>query len=489
MGTLDGGGIRLALAQVGRRAARIVFAGSLAACATNPATGKREISLVSESDEIAMGEQVAASTRATIGVYPSSALQSYVSGLGLRLAATSERPGLPWSYEVIDDPAVNAFAAPGGKIFVTRGILPFLDSEAELAGVLGHETGHVTARHTARQITRQQLFGIGLVAGSVASSRIASAAGALQQGLQLLFLSYSRGDEAQADELGFRYIRRANYNPNEMSDVFRVLERVGQLSGGGRVPTWAASHPAPEDRLVKAEARAATVPADSLRSSIVNREPYLRAIDGIVFGANPRQGYFEGTRFLHPDLRFRFDFPAGWKTDNQPQAVIAGSPQGDAVIQLSLSGKDSPDVLLQKFLQQQGVQTVSSGRSSVHGLSGATAEFRAQDEQGNALAGRVLYLSYDGNTYELLGYGTASGYASHGSAIAQSLQSFDRLTDPAALGKQPVHLQIVRLSRALTIEEFYRQYPSAVSLDMIAALNGVSAGATLPVGTMAKRVQ
>lgn len=488
MGTINGGSIRLALAQVGRRAARIVFAGSLAACATNPATGKREISLVSEADEIAMGEQVAASTRATIGVYPSSQLQSYVRALGQRLAATSERPGLPWSYEVIDDPAVNAFAAPGGKIFVTRGILPFLDSEAELAGVLGHETGHVTARHTARQITRQQLFGIGLVAGSIASSRVASAAGALQQGLQLLFLSYSRGDEAQADELGFRYIRRANYNPNEMSDVFRVLERAG-LSGGGRVPNWASSHPAPEDRLVKSEARAAAVPADSIRSSIVNRDPYLRAIDGIVFGANPRQGYFEGTRFLHPDLRFRFDFPAGWKTDNQPEAVVAASPQGDAVIQLSLGGKDSPDVLLQKFMQQQGAQTVTTQRTSVHGLSGATAEFRAQDEQGNALAGRVLYLSYDGNTYQLLGFGTAAGYGNHGGAIAQSLQSFDRLTDPVALGKQPVHLQIARLSRAMTIEEFNRQYPSTVSLDLVAAINGVSAGATLPAGTMAKRVQ
>src|SRR6185369_3240615 len=295
----------------------------LAGCATNPATGKREISLVSESQEIELGNQVQASTRTSIGDYPDNRLQSYISTLGQRLAATSERPTLPWSFEVIDDPAVNAFAAPGGKIFVTRGILPYLDSEAELAGVVGHEIGHVTARHTAQQITRQQLFSLGLVVGSVASSRIASAAGALQQGLQLLFLSFSRENEAQADELGFRYIRRANYNPNEMSDVFRVLERVGSLSGEGRVPTWAATHPAPEDRLAKAEQRAATVPADSIRGSIINHDALLRVIDGIVFGANPRQGYFEGTRFLHPDLRFRYDFPSGWKTQNQADAVVA----------------------------------------------------------------------------------------------------------------------------------------------------------------------
>jgi len=461
----------------------------LAGCSTNPATGKQEISLVSESQEIEIGNEVQASTRASIGDYPDSRLQSYVTTLGHRLAATSERPNLPWNFEVIDDPAVNAFAAPGGKIFVTRGILPFLDSEGELAGVVGHEIGHVTARHTAQQITRQQLFSIGLVAGSVASSRIASAAGAIQQGLQLLFLSYSRGNEAQADELGFRYIRRANYNPNEMSDVFRVLEAVGTLSGEGRVPTWAATHPAPADRLAKAEQRAATVPADSIRNSIVNRDPYFRAIDGMVFGANPRQGFFEGTRFLHPDLRFRYDFPSGWKTENQAQAVIGASPQGDAAIQISIAGKDSPEALLQKFTQQQGVQAATGQRISVHGMSGATTEFQAQDDQGNPLAGRVLYLSYGGNSYELLGYSTANGYRSYADTIEGSMRSFDQLTDPAALARQPVHLQLVRLSSAMTIEEFYRRYPSTEKLETIAAINGVSAGATLPAGTLAKRVQ
>jgi len=479
---------RAALTRCGHAAALGLLA-ALAGCATNPATGQKEISLVSEAQEIEIGNQVAASTRASIGLYPDNELQRYVNTVGQRLAATTERPGLPWSYEVIDDPVVNAFAAPGGKIFITRGILAFLDSEAELAGVLGHETGHVTARHTARQITRQQLFSIGLIAGSIASSRIASAAGAIQQGLSLLFLSYSRGDEAQADELGFRYIRRARYNPNEMSEVFRVLERVEGLSGEGRVPTWAATHPAPADRLAKAEQRAAAVPADSVRTSIVNEEPYLRVIDGIVFGANPRQGYFEGSRFLHPDLRFRIDFPSGWKTENQAQAVIAASQAGDAVIQLSISAKDSPDALLQKFAQQQGVQMGSAQRVTVHGLSGATAEFRAQDDQGNALAGRVLYLSYGNNIYELLGYSTAARYGSYANAMAQSMESFQELTDPNALNKQPVHLRLVRLPNAMTIEEFYRRYPSTVNLQTIAAINGVTAGATLAAGTQAKRVQ
>ena len=303
----------------------------VAACATNPATGKSEVSLVSESQEIAMGNETAVSTRASIGLYPDSGVQRYVRGIGLRIAAVTERAALPWSYEVIDDPEVNAFAAPGGKIFVTRGILPYLGSEAELAGVLGHESGHVAARHSARQITRQQLAGLGLVAGSLLSSQVASAAGGLQQGLAVLFLSYSRADETQADALGFRYIRRANYDPREMSNTYATLGRVEGLSGGGRVPTWAATHPDPGDRLAKAQQRAAAVPSDSLNRSIVNRDPYLKVIDGIVFGVNPRQGFFEGARFNHPDLRFRIDFPAGWQTQNTAEAVLAGSPGNDAI--------------------------------------------------------------------------------------------------------------------------------------------------------------
>ena len=472
-----------------RRLTHCLVAALLAGCATNPATGKSQISLVSESQEIAMGDQTVAAARASIGIYPDSALQRYLHALGGRLAATTERPALPWNYEVVDDPEINAFAAPGGKVFVTRGILSYLGSEAELAGVLGHESGHVTARHTAQQITRQQLFGIGLIGASVLSSQVAQAAGAIQQGLGLLFLSYSRGDEAQADELGFRYMRRLNYDPREMSKTFETLARVGSLSGGGRVPTWASTHPDPGDRLQKAQQRAAAVPADSLRIALVNRDAYLRVIDGIVFGVNPRQGYFEGTRFNHPDLRFRIDFPSGWQTQNQADAVIAVSPANDAVVQLSLGGSESPDALLQKFGQQQGVQTGNTQRTTVNGLTAATATFTAQDQQGTQLAGRVMYLSYSGTTYQLLGYSSAAKFGGYSGVIAQSMQSFAQLTDQAALNKQPVHLSLVRLPRAMTIDEFYRQYPSAVRLEIIAAINGVTLGTTLPTGTMAKRVQ
>jgi predicted Zn-dependent protease len=318
---------------------------------------------------------------------------------------------------------------------------------------------------------------------------VASAAGAVQQGLGVLFLSYSRADESQADGLGFRYMRRTRHDIREMPKVFAALSRVGALAGGGKLPTWASSHPDPADREGAAQQYVANLPADSLRGLTLNRDRYLQAIDGIVFGENPRQGYFEGSRFLHPDLRFRIDFPSGWQTQNGADAVMAGSPQNDAILQLSLGGKESPDALLQKFGQQQGLQMGGGQRVTVNGLPGATAEFQAQDQQGNTLSGRVMYVSYGGNTYQLLGYSTAQRYGSYAGTFSQAMQSFGSLTDPAAINKQPVHLSLVRLPRAMTVDEFYRQYPSTVRLELIAAINGVAPGATLPAGTMAKRVQ
>ncbi len=177
-----------------------------AGCATNPATGQRQLSLISENQEIQMGLEADPSVVSSMGLDPDSGRQRYVRELGMRLARVSERPNLPWTFRVIDDPVVNAFAIPGGHIYVTRGILAHLNSEAELASVIGHEIGHVTARHSVTQMSQQQLMQLGLVVGVALKPGLAKYAGVASQGMQLLFLKYSRDDESQADQLGLRYI-------------------------------------------------------------------------------------------------------------------------------------------------------------------------------------------------------------------------------------------------------------------------------------------
>lgn len=475
-------------AQMAGRAGIAVAMAALVGCATNPVTGRRELSLISESQEIQMGQQYAVEVRQSTGLVPDSALQQYVRAIGLRMARASERPNLPWSFDVLDDPAVNAFALPGGSIFVTRGILGYMQNEAELATVLGHEIGHVTAKHSVQQISRAQLAQGLLGVGSILSSEVAAVAGIASQGLGVLFLKYGRDAETQADDLGFKYSLADNYDVRAMRSMFEMLGRVSSAGGSGKLPQWLSTHPDPENRVAKTDQRLAGITTD-LSKTKLNRDPFVRHLDGLVYGENPRHGFFAGERFNHPDLAFRFDFPAGWKTQNQPSAVVGVSPNQDGMIALSIPGTEAPDQALAKFLGQQGIVVGATSRSAINGFPAAQADFQAQTQSG-AVAGRIAFVAYGGSTYQLLAYATAAAAPGYRTAFQQSIQSFNRLTDQAALARQPNRIRLVRLTRDLTVDEFNRQYPSTVSVTAVAFLNGVGAGTdVLKAGSWAKRVQ
>ena len=460
----------------------------LAACAVNPATGRKEFSLVSESQEIDIGRQGAQETLRTLQLVPDSSVQQYVRSVAMGLVGVAERPDLPWSFFVLDDAAVNAFAYPGGFIFITRGILTHMNSEAELAGVLGHEIGHVTARHTASQITKSQLAQAGLAVGSIVSPTVADFAGVASQGLGLLFLKFGRDAEYQADELGFRYMTRKDYDPRDMSSMFTMLRKQGELGGsGGRLPEWQSTHPDPENRVARNDARVAQFAGkpDTMRAG---RDQFLPHLDGMVFGENPREGYFDGTTFNHPDLKFRLVFPTGWKTQNQPSSVIGVSPGQDAIMALSLATAASPGEALRTFLGQQGIQAGGSSAAPVNGLPAATGEFVATTGQGT-IQGTVQYVQYDGRLYQLLAYTTPARIQQYGPAFRQALGSFSRLTDAAALNRQPVRVRLVRLDRAMTLKEFNRASPSTIPLAYLAVINGVDSTARLERGRVMKQVR
>src|SRR4051812_1196760 len=247
-----------------------------AGCSTNAATGRNQFSLVSEAQEIQMGRDNDAQVVQSLGLYEDAALQAYVQSLGTKLAALTERPSLPWTFRIVDDPAVNAFALPGGFIYVTRGLLAHVRSEAQLASVIGHEIGHVTARHSVTQLSRQQLAQFGLAIGGALAPKLAQFGALAGTGLNVLFLAYSRADESQADELGLRYMVRGSWDPAEMPEVFTMLERIGDAEGGARVPNWLSTHPAPADRRDHIQQGIAALPAGYGRT--VNRNAYLNRL-------------------------------------------------------------------------------------------------------------------------------------------------------------------------------------------------------------------
>jgi predicted Zn-dependent protease len=460
----------------------------LAACATNPVTGKRELSLVSEQQEIQMGQQGAQQVAQEIGLIGDQALQQYLQSVGAALAAKSERPNLPWTFRVVDDPSPNAFALPGGYIFVTRGLLDLMNNEAELASVVGHEIGHVTARHSVQQMSQQQLAQLALGVGSILSPTVAQLGNVASQGLGLLFLKYGRDDERQADDLGFRYALSQGYDVRYMDDVFRSLQRLGESSNASPLPSWLATHPGEAERIQSIDAKLAALNPSQLANAKVNAQGYMQRVNGLVYGANPRSGFFQGNTFYHPDLRFQIALPSGWQGQNLTQAVVALSPQKDGIIQLTLAQGNSPEAAARAFLSQQGIQAGQASQQTVNGVPAVASTFQAQSEQG-VIQGIAAFFAYNGTTYQVIGYAPAARYPAYDPLFRQSLGSFAPLTDARILNVQPNKVNVVTLPQSMTLAEFAQRYPSSISLAELGIVNQLENPNTpLAAGTLLKQI-
>lgn len=440
--------------------------------------------LVSEGQEASMGLEADQQFHGLYGDFEDRSLQTYVDAVARPLAAVSERPGLPWTFRVVDDPQVNAFALPGGYVYVTRGILAHMNSEAELAGVLGHEIGHVTARHSASAQSKQMLGMVGLGVGMILSPALRQGGDALGQAFGLVFLKFGRDQESQADQLGLRYIVRKDYKPEGMLDVFRMLDGVASAGGGDRLPNWLSTHPAPPNRLADMKR---TIQEQHATGTRLGRPEFIRQINGLMFGENPREGFFRDQAFFHPDLAFKMTFPQGWTTRNEKRGVSSMPSSKDAILQLTLA-KGEPVAAALEFAKQEGVQPGSLERGDVNGLPAASLQFQIQEQQGAALQGMVTFARHGANTFQLLGYSTEARYGAYKQAIAAWIRSFERLTDPRILAVQPMRLKIETLRQPATILALAREWNSPVKAETLALINAVSLTATIPAGTQVKRV-
>jgi predicted Zn-dependent protease len=350
----------------------------------NPVTGKTELSAMDERSEIAEGKKGHEQVMAEYGVVKDARLQAYVNQVGQRLAAQSHRANLQWTFTVLDSPEINAFALPGGYVYVTRGILAYMESEADMAGVIGHEIGHVTARHGAQRATRQQNAGLGVLAASVLGavlesqgvSGAADLSSQVAQGVAAGYIAkYSREQELQADTLGAEYLARNRYNPSNMVDVIQVLKSqeayaADQARAEGRPvregDDWLASHPSNDQRLQSIRQIAAGYKG---QYGDDGRDRFLQAIRGMTFGDSPEQGLVRGQTFYHPELGIALSAQPGWRIQNSPSALNFVSPQGDAALRILAVppklGASHDDILKSGLKANQGRVT----RGTINGLA------------------------------------------------------------------------------------------------------------------------
>lgn len=460
----------------------------VSSCAVNPVTGKQEVSLISEQGEIEMGASSDKEIRAQFGVYNDSGLTEYVRKVGQTLAPYTHRPHLTYYFAILDTPVVNAFALPGGYVYVTRGMLALMNSEAELAVVLGHELGHVNARHSVRQMSQIMLAQVGLAVGSALSETFSRLAGVAGVGLQLLFLKFSRDDERQADQLGIEYTRKGKYNPAHMVDFFMALQAMGDLSGGQTLPGFLSTHPLTSERIKNAQEM--ILEEDSrLR---YGQDPYFQEIENIIYGNDPRQGFVEENTFYHPQMRFSFSFPQGWELQNNASNVTVVSEDKNAgiILQAEKGQGDIVQYSKEKASSIEGHTLLAERRLTISGYPSyyQFLDIPQQDRENLRMA--LIFIQKDQYIYSFASISTSSLFNRYATMFETTSLSFKELRDKNRLNRQPDRIVLVKADGRQTLQTIFTKYGiRQEDRTRLAIMNGLKLEERPAAGKMVKLIR
>ncbi len=461
-------------------------------CAVNPVTGSHELMLLSEAEEVNLGRQTDKEVVQEHGTYQDADLTAYLDSLCRQLGKVSHRPNLDYQLKILDASVVNAFAVPGGYVYFTRGILASLNSEAELAGVMAHEIGHIAARHSAHQYSKAQFaqatLGVGSVgAGVVGLSGVSDLA---QLGVGMLFLRFSRENERQADSLSVEYASRLNYDASRLADFFQVLEQMNPGSDRRGLPGWFSTHPSPEDRLQAIRAQAKEWREKlALKNAAVNRDAYLRKVDGLIYGEDPRQGYMKDNIFYHPDLRFQFPLPDRWKFQNTPSQVQMINEGKDAMILFGTEAGASPEEVAQQFVAQTKAQVILARALRVNGLPSQRMISDLRTEKGSI---RIMsyFIQKDKKIFFFHGLTSPAKFQNTEAVFEKTMSQFKELSDPQKVNVKPDRIRIRSTGKPETVENTLRSFgvPND-QMKQLALLNGMTLADTLPANTLIKVVE
>ncbi|MEM1216107.1 MAG: M48 family metalloprotease [Bacteroidota bacterium] len=463
-------------------------------CVRNPVTGKKNLNFWSEEKEIQIGQQADPSITAEYGVYEDAQIQAFLNRKGQEMVRVSHRPNLKFEFKLLDSPVVNAFALPGGYVYFTRGIMAHFNNEAQFAGVLGHEIGHVTAKHSARQNARSVIAQVGLIAGMIASPKFAQFGQQASQGIQLMLLKHGRDAESESDQLGVDYSSQVGYDAHEMAGFFSTLDR---LTGGAenRLPSFLSTHPDPIDRHANVRRMASAFQRKTPGQQYeINRDSYLQMINGLMYGEDPRKGFVENNYFYHPDLKFQYPIPSGWRTQNSPQQVQSAPEDGKAVIILQLAQGNSLEAAAQAVTEKYNLQPTASQRRTVNGLSAlevyADLVQQQQGQQPTTLKTLAYYIQYGQYIYLLLGVSDEQNFPSYRGQMLSTMTGFQELTDNEKLNRQADYIKIERINRTMSLREAFTTFnQDRDQMNELAILNGMELTDQLRSGSLIKTVQ
>ena len=437
-----------------------------------------------------MGAEAAKQVEATMGIYPDSALRAYVAEVGSRLVKVLDNPPVDFRFHLIDSPDPNAFALPGGYIYITRGLLVLVNDESELADVMGHEMIHVTKRHSVKQQNKGILPAILQIPGAIigiASPGLGNLINTpINFGSQIYLSSYGRGQEKEADRYGVKLASKAGYDPNKLAVILHSLsEEAERMTGETEKKSYLASHPYTPKREAYLEKEIETLEWTPKKAIAPTKEDIYKKLEGMVFGQNPQQGIFEDSLFMHPDLDFAITFPSKWQTLNVPVAVGATEENGEAqfVLQLDNSGKD-PDTLGLAFVEYLKKNKLNPKESKAITMNGNPAYFVSlQEDSGEkTLEVQLWWLKMNGMVFHMVGM----GYLEHSDAISNTVQSVRKLTNEEKAGISSLKIHFAKANEGESLKDFFKRTNNEWDVETTVIMNNLDADARLTSGQVIK---